>query len=576
MKEHGAGLDRRDFLKGGLTLGVLGTAGSLGLTGCAPQKAASDTSDAASPSPSGEATGSGVPGPTFEQTNVEPIVGEPSFVADPVDASDITSEEDFDVVVVGAGIAGAVAFASACETGAKTLLIEKANTFTAHGTAVAAIGSKVQNDAGITLDRDAIVGDAIKSSAYRCSPDMLNTWADNSAGALDWLIDTILTPAGVGTGIPWHADYQAGWQRWFGDHVDLGTGLVNGVAAGMAEAVPAVIAFGESHGGEVRYNTAAAQLTRENGDTGRIDGVVIIADDKYAKVNAAKGVILATGGYENNYERMRNYYRPRDLAAVSAWMNPYMNNMGDGHEMGLAVGAWEDEPPHCFLIAQSGIDNGTPCGALLAASWMRVNSLGKRFTSERLSYNYLAQSIAMQPGAHAWCIIPSDYAVAAQQFEAAGGPGADVPAAGAISILDGLDEMVADGLAFKGTTPEDLAEQIGVPADVFAETVKRYNGFAAQGHDDDYLTEGEWLYPVENGPFYALREGTAVMCTMNGLHTATDGAVIDIQGNPIEGLYAVGNVSGGMFDGVYTHHINGLSHGRCVVFGYLAGRAAAN
>jgi succinate dehydrogenase/fumarate reductase flavoprotein subunit len=138
-----------------------------------------------------------------------------------------------------------------------------------------------------------------------------------------------------------------------------------------------------------------------------------------------------------------------------------------------------------------------------------------------------------------------------------------------------LDDQVTQGRVIKADTLADLAEQIGMPADKLTATIEHWNELCAAGVDTDYGTAHAYLTPVATAPFYAQNAGAGCMTTVSGLKINKDFNVTDLEGRAIEGLYAIGNVSGGMFDGTYTHHINGLSHGRCITGGYLAGRRAA-
>lgn len=549
-------INRRDFLKGALSTGAVA---ALSITaGCSPSQ--SPESGPASSNPPDTVIESTIPGPDFPQIEqIRPLEGEVAFIAEKIDPSEIASTEDVDVLVIGAGISGACALAAAAEVGANALLVEKGQTFAAHGVAAASIGCKVQRDAGIVLDRDTIVGDAMQSGCYRVNADLIMLWADKSAEILDWLVDTIVTPAGIVAFPPWRQTYHESWQNWYPTHINLGLNMFEG----MSVVVPATLAYAESKGAEVRYETPAVQLVRE-GANGRVTGAIVSTSGGYTQINASGGVILATGGYENNFSRMKKYFRPRDLAVNSFYMAAG-GNTGDGHEMGLAIGAAEDEAPHTFLIA----------GAM--TPWLSINKLGERFMNNRLPYDYASQQIAMQPGAMAWQVFDSNYEEAVRQWDRESGWLLDESggAEGVLAGLASLEDQVGEGSVLKGETLEELAAQMEVPAETFVATINRWNELCASGIDSDYGTVHAYLTPVATGPFYAQNSGVGGMTTVSGLKVNKNSNVTDIEGKAIEGLYAIGNVSGGMFDGIYTHHINGLSHGRCIVFGYLAGRHAA-
>lgn len=106
--------------------------------------------------------------------------------------------------------------------------------------------------------------------------------------------------------------------------------------------------------------------------------------------------------------------------------------------------------------------------------------------------------------------------------------------------------------------------------------VERYNQFAESGKDEDFHKSAANLIAISEPPFYAFNEGLATLVTVSGLKVNPFSQVLNADEKPIEGLYALGNCSGSMFSDTYPHHLAGVSHGRCVTFGYLLGRRLAN
>ena len=133
--------------------------------------------------------------------------------------------------------------------------------------------------------------------------------------------------------------------------------------------------------------TPACQLIKEDG---KVVSVIAKTAEGYVKYLCAKGVVLATGGYEFNPTKLKECCRPRDLA-LNHWMNGTASNTGDGHEMGKAISAIEDEYPHPLMLDPAQL-----------MPYLRVNKLGKRFTPEYEPYNHLALAMQNQPGAINW------------------------------------------------------------------------------------------------------------------------------------------------------------------------------
>jgi succinate dehydrogenase/fumarate reductase flavoprotein subunit len=117
---------------------------------------------------------------------------------------------------------------------------------------------------------------------------------------------------------------------------------------------------------------------------------------------------------------------------------------------------------------------------------------------------------------------------------------------------------------------------MGIAPDRLKKTIERYNELCEKGVDTDFDVPQNCLNPIKTPPYYALRENINMLLTVSGLRITPQSEVIDKETQaPIPGIYAVGNVSGGMFLGTYAHHVNGVSHSRCVTFGYLLGKRLA-
>ncbi len=113
---------------------------------------------------------------------------------------------------------------------------------------------------------------------------------------------------------------------------------------------------------------------------------------------------------------------------------------------------------------------------------------------------------------------------------------------------------------------------MGVPVDNFKAAVARYNEMCKNKADTDFGKRPELLNPVEKPPFTALKFGGALLVVTGGLNVDAKLRVLDKDSNPIPGLYAVGNVAGGLYGVDYPTIIPGNSHGRALTWGYLAGK----
>ena len=107
-------------------------------------------------------------------------------------------------------------------------------------------------------------------------------------------------------------------------------------------------------------------------------------------------------------------------------------------------------------------------------------------------------------------------------------------------------------------------------------SISDFNRSVKNGRDEKFDRSVDTMRAVAGkGPYYAIEESGCCLVTVNGLRTDADSRVLDHNGKAIEGLYALGNTSGSMFNGTYPHHMSAVSHGRCLTFGYLVGRRLA-
>jgi succinate dehydrogenase/fumarate reductase flavoprotein subunit len=548
MDQEKHGIDRRSFLRhAALVGGGVGAAGLL--AACSPsQPAAPTASEGAAVSATTTPAATGGEFPTTETFDFSglftmPEAGPVAFVAEPISTADIKSEVETEVLVLGAGIAGVCVAASAAENGLKVTILEKGEAVAFRGYDICAWGDKVHKAAGLTATTpEELVKALIDLSEWRADYLLFQTWAYNCNDAVDWLIDKVDGKAGEPF-IPWsHGNVDMVDTKWYGTAVKF--------PGEMAQVVPAMLEYAQSNGTEILFNTPAVQLVKD-GDA--ITGAIAKSDDGYVKYTASKGVVLCTGSYDRNPERLKKYLRPRDLTAGN-WFNTTATDTGDGHEMGLAVGGIEDEYPHTLMT-----------GTTQYIGMLRVNSSGDRFAPEYISATLLLNCIQNQLGAFDWIISDNNGLQALNNTR------------GDYSSLTAEEQFAAFAETGESAdTIEDLAAKIDVPADRLKATIDRYNALCTQGADDDYNVPQKCLNPIDTPPFYAMRETVRMLTTVSGLRITAKSEVINKDSHePIPGLYAIGNVSGGMFAGSYAHNVSGVSHSRCITYGYLLGKRLA-
>ena len=129
-----------------------------------------------------------------------------------------------------------------------------------------------------------------------------------------------------------------------------------------------------------------------------------------------------------------------------------------------------------------------------------------------------------------------------------------------------IASMVEAGLVVKADTLEELAEKMNLPVDTFVATVKRYNELCAKGVDEDFYKEAYRMIALETAPFYAFRNSSFALSTLDGIRVDTHSHPIDAEGKAFSGLYVIGDSSGSFFAYSYPNLCTGYAHGRTLTF----------
>jgi fumarate reductase flavoprotein subunit len=180
-----------------------------------------------------------------------------------------------------------------------------------------------------------------------------------------------------------------------------------------------------------------------------------------------------------------------------------------------------------------------------------VNQDGKRFTDELLTRDVVSAAELEQPGSYAYIIFDQ-------------------------RLRDGLkaiEKYVSTGITVQGDTIEELAEKIDVDPATLAETLKNWNQYVADQNDPDFGRTTGMDQDLSQAPFYAIKIAPGIHHTMGGVHIDTDARVIDKDGNPIPGLFAAGEVVGGVHGG---NRLGGNAVADVVVFGKIASESAVD
>ena len=478
--------------------------------------------------------------------------GEVAFVADPIADSEITDTVNVDVLVCGQGPAGMAAALACAEQGLKTVAVEKGASPTWRSATMGAFHDRVHKKFGVEFDTKQWLDDAMVNCSYRGEQTIYQKWINTCDEAVDWFLDELEVPVenyfltfNAGDFPEFTAAYdELSLSRSWNTSMNIPLST-DEISAKLQEKITAA-------GAEVLFNTPVVQLITEGE---KVVGAIVKGENGYVKYLTAKGVVLATGGYEFNPEKLAACCRPRDLA-LGHWMNGTKTNTGDGHEMAKAIGALEDEYPHPLMLDPEQL-----------MPYLRVNKRGVRFTAEYEAYNHLANAIQAQPGAYDYYIVDANVMDILESIW--------TPSSSCYGPKEVWAGAATSDNALKADTLEELAEKMGVPADAFVETINHWNEMCDAGEDTDFHFPGKMMHKIDTAPFYATKEMVSALCTAGGLQITDKSEVLNTEAQPIEGLYAIGNVSGSMFSGTYPHNENCLSHSRCVTFGYNVAKTLA-
>lgn len=313
--------------------------------------------------------------------------------------------------------------------------------------------------------------------------------------------------------------------------------------------------FIEKNGGEVMLETKAEELVTSNG---KVTGVKAVkTDGTPVTLIANKGVILTTGGFGANSDMVRQYntYWPTIPDAIKTTCVAAAT--GDGITLGLQAGANLVDMGLTQMMPTANAFSGALADALLVApqNYVFVNKEGKRFVNEYAARDTLTFAALKQADGIFYAIDDQEMAKTVQNH----------------ATQEQIDAMVDKGLIYKADTLEALAIKIGCDPAVLVQTIKTYNSYVDNNSDPDF-GKNVFEMKVEVAPFYACPAKPAVHHTMGGLQINTNAQVIDASGSPIPGLYAAGEVTGGIHAG---NRLGGNAIADIFVFGRTAGTNAA-
>ena len=504
-------------------------------------------------------------------------IGKHTWEVAPDPITDIAQTYDFDVVVVGGGMAGMGAAEAAARFGASVAVVERSECGRFCGLDMCAIGSKVLADNGLVIDPVLATRLMYAASQQTANYNLIRTWATQTGAVLDYITE-LCAANGVTVEPSTGGTSKAGWDQMPERYIVLQDAVrfsndewgVFGRTDGKEphqNLGDVLIKSASDNGCEYFFNSHAEQLVGSAADG--VTGVIAQdADGNYVQFNAKKGVVLATGDISGNQEMIDVWAPIKNRADESAYV-PQGANSGDAILMTKWIGGGISKSPAAPMIHQFTIQTRSYQLTAFFLSMLAVNSEGHRFMNEMPFEPYITDARMNSKGNVAWSIVDGNYAeYVEKQFPE-----------GYQEMLQNipgeLEERIADGEVMTADTLEELAEKIGVPADNLVAAVEGYNAAAEAGEDVQYGVVADWMSPVRQAPFYAIPIHASNLSVCYGVHVNDDSQVCTDDDQPIAGLFAAGNCQGDFFGFNYPVHCPGCSTGRSLVFGQLIGEALA-
>jgi len=440
-----------------------------------------------------------------------------------------------DIAIVGAGGAGLSAAVAAAESGAKSIIVlEKqgiigGNTNYSTG-GINAAETDIQKSLGIQDSKQIFYDDTMKGGRNENIPELVRNLVEHAAGTIQWLVGkgADLSDVGLMGGSSVKRTHRPKGGTAIGPHL-----------------MKILKTTADNDNIEIRTSNKVLGLLSSGG---AVTGVQVENADGSTYTLKARAVVIATGGFGANLKM---------VTELQPWLNGFatLNHpgaTGDAFDWVSALGGATiqmgniqihptAEAENHILITEAVRGNG----AIL------VNREAKRFVNEMETRDIVSAAILKQTSGDAYLIFDQEVR----------------------KSLAAIETYANQHLLKEGSTLADLARETGLPAADLEATMARYSAQQKAGADEDFgRSATEMTAALGTPPFYAVRVKPAIHHTMGGLRVNAGTQVLKADGTPIPGLFAAGEVTGGLHG---ANRLGGNGVADIVVNGKLAGEAAA-
>lgn len=493
------------------------------IAGCGSNSAGGGSSSSPKPSGTAESAAAGA------TDKAEAVSGASETSYTPIDQL----QEHYDIVIVGAGGAGMTAALEAKAAGANPVIFEKmpvagGNT-TKSSSGMNASETKFQKEQGIEDSNDLFYEETLKGGHNTNDKEMLRFFVDNSAEAIDWLdsIGIRLNNITITGGMNEKRTHRPE------DGSAIGQYLVKGLLKNLQEqSIPVFV------------NADVKEITQQDG---KVNGVKVLFNQADEKTITADAVVVTTGGFGANQEMIAEV-RP-DLKGLVT--TNQAGSTGDGIKMIEAVGGTTVDMDQIQVHPTVQQEKSYLIGeAVRGEGAILVSSEGKRFVNELDTRDKVTAAINALPEKSAYLVFD----------------------AGVKSRAKAIEQYEKMGFVLQGETVDALAEAMNVPAGQLKTTMDTWNRSVNNKKDAEFSRTTGMDNDLSAAPYYAIKIGPGIHYTMGGVKINTNTEVLDKEGSPIPGLFAAGEVTGGLHG---QNRIGGNSVAEIIIFGRQAGIKSA-
>ncbi len=512
-----------------------------------------------------------------------------------IDEAAITETVDTDILIVGAGNGGMFAAAYAAANGLNFRIIEQNGNVQDTRHWYGAIDSAAAKAAGEEpFDRAKLLSEISRYASGKCDQRVVKTWINESAAMHDFMRSILEDKYG------WVCDFTSGSEAaWPAENAEHNTDYLFPVEehnymasereSGLARN-ELLLQYIQELGYGVDFKTSLAKL--EKNAEGRITGIIAqnMDDDHFIRYNAAKGVLLACGGYAGNPYMMQQLDPLGTSVTTACSYSPA--DKGYGIRAAVWAGANLDKEAAPMLFDRGIVAPGVDAGYVDSESafggkafpgeirqfnpgtqpFLKVNRNGERFANESCPYNDIVYAAAHQPGRVYAQISDANMLEDAKRFHTIG-----CSAGTRKNTMEGLEKTFASaeekGCFFRADTIEELADKMGFTGaakDTFLATVERYNELYDKQNDEDFGKPAYRLSAIRTAPFYGYWLGASLLTTEQGIAINEKGQALDTNNQPMAGLYITGDMSGSFFANNYPCLMAGVAMGRTLTFAMKA------